>query len=361
MGLFFLLFLDITRLKGKRGISMLKELIIDDYGMNLHKVSERLVLKKQGKVLEEHAIKELQDLVIGNKCGMISISLLQELISNGTQVHFVDFKEEPFTTLYTPAHHGSVKARREQLRAYHDYRGIVLSKEIITAKIQNQMNTVKYYAKSRKGLSIEEELKILTESMKFYIQKIKELQGETIEQIRKELISAEAHAAKRYWKAVKMIVEEKGIEFPGRNWHSQEPVNMMLNYGYAILRSRVTSAIIRAGLETYAGFFHVDRSGRISFVLDVMEIFRPSVVDRPIISLLTRGHKPRLEEKEDGSHYLHEKTLKLLRENINSRLETKEEFKGNDYFLRTIIQMQARDIASFFRDNKKFKGYISRW
>lgn len=340
---------------------MLKEIIVDDYGVNLHKVSERLVLKKQGKILEEHAIKELQDLIIGNKCGMISISLLQELISNGTQVHFVDFKEEPFTTLYTPAHHGSVKARREQLRAYNDYRGIVLSKEILSAKIQNQINTIKYFAKSRKGQSIEEELKILTESMRFYHQKIKEIQGETIDQIRKELISAEAHAAKRYWKAVKIILEEKGVKFPGRNWHLQEPVNMMLNYGYAILRTRVTSAIIRAGLETYAGFFHVDRSGRISFVLDVMEIFRPSVVDRPIISLITRGHQPGLEEKEDGSLFLNEKTLKLLRESIRNRLEAKEEFKGNDYFLRTIIQMQARDIASYFRDHKKFKGYISRW
>jgi hypothetical protein len=33
---------------------VLKELIIDDYGLNLHKVSERLVIKKQGKVVEEH-------------------------------------------------------------------------------------------------------------------------------------------------------------------------------------------------------------------------------------------------------------------------------------------------------------------
>ncbi|CEE02476.1 hypothetical protein BT1A1_2681 [Caldibacillus thermoamylovorans] len=340
---------------------MLKELIIDDYGVNLHKVSERLVLKKHGKVVEEHAIKEMQDLVIGNKCGMVSISLLQELIGNGTQIHFVDFKEEPFTTLYAPGHHGSVKARREQLIAYHDNRGVALAKEIITTKILNQINTIKYFMKSRRGHAIEEELKILIDAMKFHNQKIKNVQGETIEQVRKEIVSIEAHAAKRYWKAVKLILEEKGLEFPGRSWQLQEPVNMMFNYGYAILRTRVTSAIIRAGLETYAGFFHVDRSGRISFVLDVMEIFRPSIVDRPVISLITRGHKPEIEEKEDGSFYLSGKTLKLLRESINNRLESKEEFKGNDYFLRTIIQLQVRDIASFFRENKKFKGYISRW
>lgn len=340
---------------------MLKELIIDEYGINLHKVSERLVIKKQGKVVEEHAIKELQDLVIGNKCGMFSISLLQELIKNGTQVHFVDFKEEPFSTLYTPAHHGSVKARREQLRGYHDERGIELSKEILTAKIQNQINTLKYFLKSRKELPMADELRDQTEAMKMYIRKIREVEGTSIENVRSEIISLEAHAAKRYWKGVKIILTEKGIEFQGRGWHLQDPVNMMLNYGYAILRTRVTSAIIRAGLETYAGFFHVDRSGRISFVLDVMEIFRPSIVDRPIISLITRGHKPKTEEKEDGSVFLDNRTLKLLREYLHERLEAKEEFKGNDYHVRTIVQLQAREIATFFREGKKFKGYISRW
>lgn len=32
---------------------MLKELIIDDYGVSLHKKSERLVLKQHGEIIEE--------------------------------------------------------------------------------------------------------------------------------------------------------------------------------------------------------------------------------------------------------------------------------------------------------------------
>lgn len=66
---------------------MLKELIIDDYGVSLHKKSERLVLKQHGEIIEEHAIKELDDLVISSKCGMVSIGLIEELIQNGTQIH----------------------------------------------------------------------------------------------------------------------------------------------------------------------------------------------------------------------------------------------------------------------------------
>lgn len=339
---------------------MLKELIIDDYGVSLSKKSERMVLKKQGKVIEEHAIKELEDLVVSNKCGMVSISLVEELIQNGTQIHLVDFKEEPFVTVYTPAHHGSVKARREQLLSYNDERGVFLSKEIVLTKIQNQMNTVRYYLKSRKDFPEAEELQHEIERMKFYISKVKEIKGSKIEDVRSTLVSCEAHAAKHYWKAVKIILGEK-LDFSGRDRKSENPVNMMLNYGYAILRSRVASAVLRAGLEPYAGFIHVDRSGRVSFVLDVMELFRQSVVDRAVISLLTRGHQPKIEEKEDGSVFLDKSSLEMLRKYISNRLETREEYRNKDFMIRTIIQLQTRSIAAFFREDKEFKGYVSRW
>ena len=50
---------------------------------------------------------------------------------------------------------------------------------------------------------------------------------------------------------------------------------------------------MNAGLEPFAGFLHVDRSGKPSLVLDLMEEFRQPVVDRAILSWLNRGGHPR--------------------------------------------------------------------
>ena len=46
---------------------------------------------------------------------------------------------------------------------------------------------------------------------------------------------------------------------------------------------------MNAGLEPFAGFLHVERSGKPSLVLDLMEEFRQPVVDRPILSWLNKG------------------------------------------------------------------------
>lgn len=339
---------------------MLKELIVDDYGVSLHKKSERLVLKKNGQVIKEYAIKELDDLVISNKCGMVSIELIEELINNGTQIHLIDYKHEPFVTIYTPAHHGSIKARREQLTSYYDQRGVYFTKEILRCKLQNQINLLKYYLKSRRGGEISGRIRTEIAAMEDYTAKIKGETGSHIEEIRDTLRSHEALAAKHYWKGVKILLADK-ISIPGRDHESEDPFNMMLNYGYGILGSRVRSSIIKAGIEPYAGFIHVDRAGRLSLQLDVMEVFRQPIVDRVVISLLSRGLKPGTEVREDGAVMLDSKTKDTLRESLLKRLEGRELYRGKEYMLKTIIQLQARDLATFFRESIPFKGFIARW
>ena len=46
---------------------------------------------------------------------------------------------------------------------------------------------------------------------------------------------------------------------------------------------------MNAGLEPFAGFLHVDRPGKPSLVLDMVEEFRQPVVDRAVIAAIGRG------------------------------------------------------------------------
>ena len=50
--------------------------------------------------------------------------------------------------------------------------------------------------------------------------------------------------------------------FTGRSGRSaQDPVNPMLNYGYAVVESEIWKSIYLAGLDPYCGFLHSDRYG----------------------------------------------------------------------------------------------------
>lgn len=339
---------------------MLEELVVDDYGVSLHKKSERLVIKKDGKVIGDHATKMLSDLVIGDKCGTVSVRLLNFLINQGIQVHFVNFKHEPCITLYSPAHHGTTKTRREQLTSYNDDRGVYLAKEMVRGKLHNQINTLKYYLRSR-----DEETSTLLKHeinrIKPYAEEVKKLDAAHVEEIQATLRSLEAHAAKHYWRGFSILLEGK-VSFPFRQRRGTiDPVNMMLNYGYSILETRVNGAIIKAGLDPYAGFIHNDRPGKNSLVYDLIEEFRQPAVDRVILSLLSRGFKPNTEQIEDGAILLNKTTKEHLREALFKKLDSREKFKGKEHLLKIIIQLQARAMGTFFKDRKPYEAFVGSW
>jgi len=99
----------------------------------------------------------------------------------------------------------------------------------------------------------------------------------------------EGAAAKSYWAALSLLVPS-ALSFPGR---SRRPpldlFNAAIGYGYAILLGECTSALIASGLEPSLGLLHSDDDKRPSLSLDLMEEFRPYVVDQVVIKLCRSG------------------------------------------------------------------------
>jgi CRISP-associated protein Cas1 len=67
-----------------------------------------------------------------------------------------------------------------------------------------------------------------------------------------------------------------------------DPVNALLSFGYALLRHDIQGAINIVGFDPYLGYLHTQRYGRPSLALDLMEEFRPLVVDAMVLSSLNR-------------------------------------------------------------------------
>lgn len=67
-----------------------------------------------------------------------------------------------------------------------------------------------------------------------------------------------------------------------------DPVNALLSFGYALLCHDVQGAINIVGFDPYLGYLHTQRYGRPSLALDLMEEFRPLVVDALVLSVLNR-------------------------------------------------------------------------
>ena len=106
-----------------------------------------------------------------------------------------------------------------------------------------------------------------------------------------QLRGAEGEAGMVYFSVFDHLVrgEKPCFTFAGRSRRPpMDAVNALLSFVYALLTSDVRGALETVGLDPAVGFLHVDRPGRPSLALDLMEEFRPFFADRIVLSLINR-------------------------------------------------------------------------
>src|SRR6202050_921944 len=113
-----------------------------------------------------------------------------------------------------------------------------------------------------------------------------------------ELLGIEGNAARMYFGEFAGMMkpdEEAGtnplpFEMDGRNRRPpRDPVNAMLSLGYSLLAKDLTVACYAVGFDPYVGFYHQPRFGRPALALDLMEPFRPLIVDSAVLTGINTG------------------------------------------------------------------------
>ncbi len=347
-------------------MSITHDLIADQFGSHLGKYQGRLKLTKGKEVLAQAPLLHLESVTISNSGVSISADAIRACVERGIPIHFLSGSGTPYAGLYSSGLVGTVLTRRAQLDAYRDLRGVQLALGFAGGKIENQSRLLKYVAKYRKETNpaLYQELRWLSDEVIDHMEELCAIdflaprEGYNLEDIRGQLLSVEGRAAQKYWRAFKLLLPES-LNWPGRQGRgARDPFNSALNYGYGILYSQVERALVLAGLDPYGGFIHVDRPGKPSLVLDLIEEFRAPVVDRTILGLVNKGVP--LHQDERG--FLTESTRRLLAERILERLETAERYEKKRHQLRSIIQMQARRIAKFVRGEcEAYDPFLAAW
>jgi len=345
------------------GISLVKsetlsQLIVSGYGLKLSKKSERLLVRKENKIIYEFPFFRITEVIVASRGISISSDLIIELCKRGIHINFLEGNGKPFAMITSPLLTATIRARREQFESLKDKRGLILVKRIVETKLANQRGLLLYFGKylRQKGERTFLEIERIANALADIRKKVKKIKGVNIEEKRSEFLGLEGSASRLYWEGVKKVISKR-VEFLGRVHRGAIDVaNAMLNYGYGILYSVVWGAIAAAGLEPFAGFLHVDRPGKPSLVLDLMEEFRQPIVDRTVISCINLG-----EITELNTGMLDKRNRDILGEKIINRLEQVQRYQGRRYQMRSIIQIQARHIASFLRGETDYRPFRFRW
>ncbi len=129
-----------------------------------------------------------------------------------------------------------------------------------------------------------------------------------------------------------------------------DPVNAMLSYGYVILTSQVASALAAVGFDSYIGYLHASRYGKPALALDLMEEFRPLIVDSVVLSLFN-NHQ--LEAKdfvtELNACRMTDSTKRLFLEKFEERMQETIMHPTFDYKVpyRRCIELQGRLLSKY--------------
>jgi CRISPR-associated protein Cas1 len=103
------------------------------------------------------------------------------------------------------------------------------------------------------------------------------------------LMGTEGTAARDYFAVVPHLCPSAPAPFERSRRPPADPLNSLLSFLCGMLRVAVHGALEQAGLDPDIGFLHGIRPGKPALALDLMEEFRPLIVDSVVLSLLNNG------------------------------------------------------------------------
>ncbi|MGQ0814776.1 MAG: CRISPR-associated endonuclease Cas4g/Cas1g [Gemmatimonadota bacterium] len=254
-------------------------LYVQEQGAFVGKRGEVLVVRKEGEELATVRLKDLSQLVL---CGNISISAqtIHLLCEAGVPVVHVS-RGHWFYGVTSGITLRNSYDRAAQFRfAAEPSKALAAARAFVAAKTMNQRTILGRNARPRPEATLKE--------MAVLIRKIRH--AETLD----ELLGLEGAVAAKYFSRFGELLRPRDFTaewaFDTRNRRPpRDPVNALLSIGYALLTKECTVALLGEGLDPWWGFYHQPRHGRPALALDLMEEFRPLIVDSAVLSAINTG------------------------------------------------------------------------
>lgn len=252
-------------------------LYVTEQGARVGRSGERIVVRSSNTVLADMRLLDVAQVnLFGNV--QISTQALQELVQREVPVLFFSHGGYFYGIAHgMPAR--TVRVRAEQFDvAKNPDRALPLARAVVRTKILNQRTMLRRNAKELPAHVVPHLRRLAVAALRA---------GSS-----EALLGIEGAAANLYFEHFHRMLTGDVATFDFRERNRRPPrdaVNAMLSLGYAILTKDVTVACLAAGVDPYVGVFHHPGRGRPALALDVMEEFRPLVVDSVVINLVNRG------------------------------------------------------------------------
>lgn len=257
-------------------------LFVQTQGAYLGQEGETVRVKVEGQVKLTVPVHHLE----GIACfGRVTISPGLIAMCSERKVSIAHFTEHGrFVARVQGPISGNVLLRREQYRrADNPAACLRIARSVIAAKIQNGRTTLLRAARETEDSEKSEQLRRAAERLANTLDDLQKAASVDVAR------GFEGDAARVYFDHFNLLIRQQRDHFQMTTRSRRpplDPLNALLSFLYAILTNDMVSALEGVGLDPAVGFLHVDRPGRPSLALDLVEEFRSLVADRMVVSLI---------------------------------------------------------------------------
>ncbi len=288
------------------------------------KVDERLNVRFEKKTILDVPLIKMDGLVIMGRAS-ISPAAIAELIDKKIPLSFLTNNGKYIARL-EPEMNKNIFVRTAQWKAAGESaQAVHVTQGFVRGKLKNYRQTL-LQSQRRYELNLNAGIAQLSNAIAS-LEK-----ANSINTIR----GYEGAGSAAYFGCFNQLIRVDNFSFATRNRRPPtDPVNSLLSLGYSLLRHDVQGALNIVGFDPYLGYLHTERYGRPSLALDLMEEFRPLIVDAVVLTAINRrmlAPKDFITEPLSGA-------VSLTKEGLHIFLRLYQE-KKQDKFKHPVMQKQ---------------------
>lgn len=244
------------------------------------KTDERLTVKANQKKLLDIPLLKLEGIVILGRA-TISPMVVNELLQRHIPLTFLT-QTGRYLGRLEPEFTKNIFVRKAQWSAAGNTpQAIHLVQSFVRGKLKNYRHTLQRKARDFSQLNLDSEISHLEKTIKSIenTSKIDSLRG------------LEGAGSAVYFGSFDQLINHPQFSFQSRRRRPPtDPINSLLSLGYSLLRHDIQSAVNIVGFDPYLGYLHVEHYGRPALALDLMEEFRPLVIDAMVLRIINKQY-----------------------------------------------------------------------
>ena len=255
-------------------------LYVTEQGSEIRCDGERLVVRRDDACIGSVPLIKVEDVVIIGNIG-ISTPAIKRLLDLGVNVTFLTVEGRYHGRLVGGVSaHAALRAAQYRRLADREW-SLGLAQRFVEGKLRNCRALLRRFARNRTDVATDVES--AADDLERFIERVP--RTTTLN----SLMGVEGSATARYFGGVRALI--------GPEWRFEarirrpppDRVNALLSFGYTLLVHKMLGAVESVGFDPYAGFLHQIDYGRPSLVLDLIEEFRPLLVDSLVIRCCNDG------------------------------------------------------------------------